>query len=137
MADKIENFNRSFPYGLTLENFFYRNGFDVKRFATVGCSDCIFKLRNLFRRHSLNQTPSRRYSQFSCVVARTYRLLRRGSFSKKLGNVKVYEIGVMKNDGFDRALHLVTLMTVRGDNVKDFAGNAMLVCERDAAEWMA
>ena len=137
MADKIENFNRSFPCGLTLENFFYRNGFDVKRFATVGCSDCIFKLRNLFRRHSLNQTPSRRYSQFSCVVARTYRLLRRGSFSKKLGNVEVYEIGVVKNDRLDRALHLVTLMTVRGDNVKDFAGNAMLVCERDAAEWMA
>ena len=137
MADKIENFNRSFPCGLTLENFFYRNGFDVKRFATVGCSDCIFKLRNLFRRHSLNQTPSRRYFQFSCVVARTYRLFRRGSFSKKLGNVEVHEIGVMKNDRFDRALHLVALMTVRRYDVQHFAGDAVFVGERDAAERVA
>src|SRR6266404_5034922 len=43
----------------------------------------------------------------------------------------------MKNDGFDRALHLVTLVTVRGDDVQHFAGNPVLVCERDAAEWMA
>jgi len=68
MADKLENFNRSFPCGLALENFFYTNGFDVKRFATVGCSDCTFKLRNLFRRHSLDQTPSRRYFQFWCLA---------------------------------------------------------------------
>ena len=27
-------------------------------------------------------------------------------------------------------------MTVRGDDVQDFAGNTMLVGERDAAEWM-
>src|SRR5439155_8808880 len=63
--------------------------------------------------------------------------LLRGSFSKKLGNVKVYEIGVMENDRLDRALHLVALVTVRGNDVQDLAGNAVLVCERDAAEWMA
>ena len=42
----------------------------------------------------------------------------------------------MKNDRFDRALDLVAFMTVRGDDVQDFAGNAMLVGERNAAEWM-
>src|SRR6266576_5991329 len=51
MTDKIENFNGPLPCSLTLENFFYRNGFDVKRFTTMRCSDGIFKLRNLFRRH--------------------------------------------------------------------------------------
>src|SRR5437762_3896092 len=43
----------------------------------------------------------------------------------------------MKNDGLDRALHLVALMTVRGDDVQDFAGNPVLVRKRHAAEWMA
>ena len=42
----------------------------------------------------------------------------------------------MKNDRFNRALDLIALVTVRGDDVQDFAGNAMLVSERDAAEWM-
>ena len=35
MADKMENFNRSFPGRMTLENFFHRHRFYVKRFATV------------------------------------------------------------------------------------------------------
>src|SRR5947208_8406209 len=43
----------------------------------------------------------------------------------------------MKNDGLDRALHLLAFVTVRGDDVQDFAGNAVLVRERDATEWMA
>src|SRR6266404_8375109 len=59
-----------------------------------------------------------------------------GPFAKELGDIEVHEIGVVKNDRFDRALHLVALVTVRGDNVQDFAGNAVLVRERDAAEWM-
>ena len=42
----------------------------------------------------------------------------------------------MKNDRFDRALHLVAFVTVGGDDVHDFAGNAVLVGERDAAERM-
>ena len=49
MTDEIENFNLTFPYSLTLENFFHRHRFDVKRFATMHRSDGIFKLRNLFR----------------------------------------------------------------------------------------
>src|SRR5438552_15386732 len=43
----------------------------------------------------------------------------------------------MENNGLDRALHLVAFVTVRGDDVQDFAGNPVLVRERDAAEWMA
>src|SRR5207248_4970881 len=54
----------------------------------------------------------------------------------KLGDIKVHEVGVMKNNRLDRALHLIALMTVRGDNVHDFAGNAVLVGPRDATEWM-
>ena len=42
----------------------------------------------------------------------------------------------MENDRLDRALHLVTLVTVRGDDVHDFAGNAVFVGQRDAGEWM-
>ena len=48
MTNKIENFNLSFPCSLILENFFHRDGLDVKRFATMRRSDGIFKLRNLF-----------------------------------------------------------------------------------------
>ena len=47
--DQQENFNLSFPCSLTLQDFFHRHGFDVKRFATMHRSDGIFKLRNLFR----------------------------------------------------------------------------------------
>src|SRR5260370_36511789 len=42
----------------------------------------------------------------------------------------------MENDRLDRALHLVAFMTVGGDDVHDFAGNSVLVGERDSAEWM-
>src|SRR5438552_1878335 len=42
----------------------------------------------------------------------------------------------MENNRFDRALHLVTLMAVRSDDVHHFAGDAMFVGQRDAAEWM-
>jgi len=54
MTDKIEHSNHSLPRNLILENFFHGNRFDVKRFATVRCSDGVFKLRNLFRRHFKN-----------------------------------------------------------------------------------
>ena len=42
----------------------------------------------------------------------------------------------MENDRLDRALNLVALMTVRGDDVQDFTGNTMLVRQGDAAERM-
>ena len=42
----------------------------------------------------------------------------------------------MKDDRFDRALDLVALVTVGGDDVHDFAGNAVLIGERDAAKRM-
>jgi hypothetical protein len=64
MTNKIEDFYRPLPCSLTLENFFHGNGFDVKRIATMRCSDGVFKFRNLFMRHSPNQTPSTRYFQF-------------------------------------------------------------------------
>ena len=57
-----------------------------------------------------------------------------GALSQELCDVEVYKIGVMKNDRFDRALDLVAFVTVRGDDVQHFAGNAVLVRERDAAE---
>src|SRR5438132_4949135 len=59
------------------------------------------------------------------------------AFAQKFGNIEVDEIGVMENDRFDRALHLVALVTVGGDDVHDFAGNRVLVGERDAAKRMA
>src|SRR5207237_2722863 len=64
-------------------------------------------------------------------------LLLGGACAKKLGDIKVHEVGVMENDRLDRALHLVALMTVRGDDMHDFAGNAVLVGQRDAGEWMS
>ena len=64
------------------------------------------------------------------------KLFFRGAFAQELRDVEVHEIGVMKNNRFDRALDLVAFVTVRGDDVQDFAGNAVLVCERDAAEGM-
>src|SRR6266436_1410748 len=64
-------------------------------------------------------------------------LLFRGAFTQKLGNVEVHEISMMENDRFDRALHLVAFVAVRGDNMQNFAGNAVLVSQRDAAEGMA
>src|SRR5260370_269176 len=57
MADKIKNFDRSFPCSFLLKNFFHLNGIDVKRFASVLRSDGVLKLRNLFSRHSANQSP--------------------------------------------------------------------------------
>src|SRR5439155_21364780 len=44
---------------------------------------------------------------------------------------------MMEDDRLDRALHLVALVTVRCDDVENFAWNPMLVSERDAAERMA
>src|SRR5438132_2615290 len=58
------------------------------------------------------------------------------AFAQKLGNIEVDEIGVMKDDRFDRTLHLVALVAMRGDDVHDFAGNRVLVGERDAAKRM-
>src|SRR5882724_1775017 len=42
----------------------------------------------------------------------------------------------MENDRLDRAFHLIALVTVGGDDVHDFARNAVFVGERDAAKWM-
>lgn len=61
-------------------------------------------------------------------------LLLNCAFPQKLGDVEVYEIGVMKDDGFDRALDLVALVAMCSDDVQDLAGNAVLVGERNAAE---
>src|SRR6266571_5409133 len=58
------------------------------------------------------------------------------AFTKKLGDIEIYEICMMKDDRLDRALHLIAFMTVRGDDVHHFAGNPMLVGQRDAAERM-
>ena len=62
-------------------------------------------------------------------------LLRR-ALAKKLGDIEVHKVGVMEDDRLDRALHFVAFMAVRGDDVHYFAGNPVLVSERDAAEWM-
>src|ERR1700722_423973 len=59
-----------------------------------------------------------------------------GALAKDLGDIEVHEIGVMKNNRLDRPLDLVALMTVGGDDVHDFAGNAVLVGERYATERM-
>ncbi len=59
-----------------------------------------------------------------------------GALPEKLGDIEVHEIGVMENNRLDRALHLVALVAVRGDDVQDFAGNAVLVGQRNAAERM-
>src|SRR5437588_6543247 len=59
-----------------------------------------------------------------------------GPFAKELGDIEVHEIRVVKNDRLDRALYLVALMTVRGDDMQHFAGNAVLVSERHAAKRM-
>src|SRR5207237_3219290 len=78
-------------------------------------------------------------SPYSCSLKRPTiqrALLLGGAFAEKLGDIKVHEVGVMENDRLDRALHLVALMAVRGDDMHDFAGNAVLVGQRDAGEWM-
>src|SRR5262245_30588180 len=59
-----------------------------------------------------------------------------GALSEELGNVEVHKIGVMKDNRFNRALDLVALVAMRGDNVQDRAGNAVFVGERDTAERM-
>jgi len=69
--------------------------------------------------------------QFVCFVGK---LFFRGALSQELRDVEVHKIGVMKNNRFDRALDLVALVAVRGYYVQHFAGNAMLVSERNAAE---
>src|SRR5439155_24852292 len=59
-----------------------------------------------------------------------------GAFVEKLGDIEIHEIGVVENNRLDRSLDLVAFVTMRHDNVHDFAGDAMLVGYRDAAEWM-
>src|SRR6266566_8224053 len=59
-----------------------------------------------------------------------------GAFAEKLGDIEIHEIGVMENNRLDGALHLIALVTVRGNDVHDFAGDAVLVGKRDAGEWM-
>src|ERR1039457_2242352 len=75
-----------------------------------------------------------RLSTISYLLSTASESLLGGAFAKNLGDIEVHEIGVMEDDGLDRALHLVPLVTVRGDHVHDFTRNAVLVGEGDAAE---
>src|SRR5437588_8364853 len=59
-----------------------------------------------------------------------------GPFAKEPSDIEINEIGVMKNDRFDRALNFVALVTMRGDDMQHLAGNAVLVSERHAAKRM-
>src|SRR6266581_1064290 len=59
------------------------------------------------------------------------------ALAKKLGDIEIHEIGVMKNDRFDRPFHLVALMAVRCDNVQHLPRNAVFVGQRHPAEGMA
>src|SRR5436190_23774674 len=58
------------------------------------------------------------------------------ALAQKFGDIEIHEIRVVKDDRFDRTFHLVALMTVGGDDMHDFARNAVLVGERDAAKRM-
>ena len=81
-----------------------------------------------FFRASASLTPQ-------CVLSRL--LFPGGAFPQELGDIEVDEIGVMKNNRFNRPLDLVSLVTVSGDHMHDFCRNAVLVGESDAAEWMS
>src|SRR5438105_8995460 len=70
----------------------------------------------------------------SCEVSSASLLC--GAFAEKLGDIEIHEIGVMENNRLDGALHLIALVTVRGNDVHDFARDTVLVGERDAAERM-
>ncbi len=78
---------------------------------------------------------SRRFSIRYQLVGSS--LFFRGAFAKKLCDIKVDEIRVVKNDRFDRPLDLVAFVAVRSDDVQDFPGDSVLVGERNATEWMA
>ena len=54
-----------------------------------------------------------------------------------LGDVKVNEVRVVEDDRLDRAFHLVTLMTVRRDDVHHFCWDVVLVSHGDPREGMA
>src|SRR6266566_6602816 len=72
-------------------------------------------------------------------ITKRFRLsasLLRGTLAEKLGDIEVNKVGMMKDDRFDRAFHFVAFVTVRGDDVQHFAGNAVLVRKGNAAEWM-
>src|SRR5439155_10106927 len=71
--------------------------------------------------------------QFACFAGKSFL---RSAFAKELCDVEVHEIRVVKNDRLNGALYLVAFMTMRRNNMQDFAGNLMFVCERDAAERM-
>src|SRR5437879_12660096 len=70
----------------------------------------------------------------SCEVSSASLLC--GAFAEKLGDIEIHEIGVVETNRLDRALDLVAFVTVRGDNVQDFAGDTVLVGARVAAERM-
>src|SRR4029077_11752356 len=85
---------------------------------------------------STSVNPISELSTINSQLSTALELLPRCVLAEKLGDVEVYEVGVMEDDRLDRALHLVALMTVRGDDVHDFARNPVLVGERYTAEWM-
>src|SRR5437762_11774672 len=76
--------------------------------------------------------PTRRDHRSSLQLS-----LPRGAFAKELCDIEVHEIRVVKNDRLNRALYLVAFMTMRGNNMQDFPGNLMFVCEGNTAKWMA
>src|SRR5207248_8354067 len=86
-------------------------------------------------RKSVNVSCGDFFNEREAHITLKYLLLGR-ALAKKIGDIEVHEVGVMENDRLDRALHLVAFMTMGGDDVHDFTRNAVLVGERDAAEWM-
>src|SRR3984893_16828282 len=94
-----------------------------------------FRIINFERKPGANNSP------YNFMLERAglqnLALLLGGALAQKLVNIKVPEVSVMEDNRFDRALHLVAFMTVCGDDVHDFAGNAVLVGQPDAAERMS
>src|SRR5438093_7791832 len=72
--------------------------------------------------------------QFACFAGKSFL---RSALAKELCDIEVHEIRVVKNDRLNRALYLVAFMTMRGNNMQDFPGNLMFVCEGNTAKWMA
>src|SRR5206468_1797184 len=103
----------------------------------TGCplarTDAKYRARCRFR--SL-LTGTFRLSTINSQLPTTLESLSGGALAQKFSDIKIHKVGVMENDGFDRALYLVAFMTMRGNDMHHFAGNPVLVGERDAAEGM-
>ena len=75
---------------------------------------------------------SRQFVRFAGKNLESKDSLRAGALSEEFRDIEIHKIGVMKYDRFDRALDLVSLMAMCGYDVQHFAGNAVLVGERNA-----